>query len=406
MKGSKQTQSSWWQEVSTWLLGTAASVEQAVDSGWRRLGERLGLNQPVHIQVYHGFANPKQAWVSGRVLANKPAGGPKDDDTWWDNLLNTYRRWESDEVPGAWVEAVFAGQTLTAKTDEEGYYHLKFSLAKPLEGELWHPVQVRLLEPSTAKETERLGECRTTARGLTATGKVLVPPAAARFGVISDLDDTVIQTHITDLLTAAKLTFLHNAKTRKPLAGVAELYQALHLGPQGSASPDHNPIFYVSSSPWNLYDLLVDFLELNAIPAGPLLLRDLGISEQQFISGGHNHKLESVNRILTAYPTLPFVLIGDSGQEDAQLYWSVIQQHGSRIKAVYIRDVDPLRPSERDEQVRVIAKQAETIGVPMRLVTDSVMAAQHAAGLGLIASQAIVVVGQECEQDLQRKSMA
>ncbi len=402
MKRDKQTQSSWWQEASTWLLGAAASVEQTVDSGWRRLGERLGLNQPVHIQVYQGFANPKQAWISGRVLANKPAGGPKDDDTWWDNLLNTYRRWESDEVPGAWVEVLFAGRTLTAKTDEEGYYHLEFLLTKPLEGELWYPVQVRLLEPSATDETARLEESRTDSKVLTVTGKVLAPPASARFGVISDLDDTVIQTQITDLLTAAKLTFLHNAKTRKPLEGVAEFYQALRLGPNGAASPEHNPIFYVSSSAWNLYDLLVDFLELNAVPAGPLLLRDLGITEQQFISGGHSHKLESINRILAAYPALPFVLIGDSGQEDAQLYWSAIQQHGHRIKAVYIRDVDPARHSERDEQVRAIARQAEAFGVPMRLVTDSLVAAQHAAGIGLMASQAVATISRECEQDRQR----
>ena len=93
-----------------------------------------------------------------------------------------------------------------------------------------------------------------------------VGPGTA-FGVISDIDDTILHSSILDWKTAAQLTFLHNARTRKPLQGVSKLYQALQAGVDGKA---RNPVFYVSSSPWNLYDLLDDFIELNAIPFGPV----------------------------------------------------------------------------------------------------------------------------------------
>lgn len=94
-----------------------------------------------------------------------------------------------------------------------------------------------------------------------------MPPAKAKFGVISDLDDTVIQTNVLSVLQAAHNTFLHNAYTRLAFPGVAAFYQALQQGQDGSM----NPIFYVSNMPWNLYDLMNDFFDMRHIPRGPIL---------------------------------------------------------------------------------------------------------------------------------------
>src|SRR5687768_17759104 len=83
-------------------------------------------------------------------------------------------------------------------------------------------------------------------------GHVLVP-YGARFGVISDLDDTVVRSSATSVLKMACIVVRNNAHTRLPFEGVAAFYRALQLGP---ASESSNPIFYVSSSPWNSYDIL------------------------------------------------------------------------------------------------------------------------------------------------------
>lgn len=109
--------------------------------------------------------------------------------------------------------------------------------------------------------------------GLGGTGRVLVPDPGARFGVVSDLDDTVIQTGVRRVLHLLSATFLENARTRLPFPGVAAFYQALRA--EGPGIPP-NPIFYVSSSPWNFHDFLLEFLEVRGIPVGPLLLRDWG----------------------------------------------------------------------------------------------------------------------------------
>ena len=148
---------------------------------------------------------------------------------------------------------------------------------------------------------------------LETTQPVLQVLPSARFGIISDIDDTILQSSITDWKVAAQLTFLGNARTRKPLLGVAKLYAALQAAT--------NPLFYVSSSPWNLYDLLDDFLELNAIPAGPIFLRDIGTDTGKFIkTPGHGHKLERARSLIARNPQLRWVLLGDSGQADAELY--------------------------------------------------------------------------------------
>ncbi|MCW1925281.1 DUF2183 domain-containing protein [Luteolibacter arcticus] len=368
------------------LHRAAASGEETVDQARRDLWRATGRRQARHIVAYQGWADAKTVHVSGRVLANRPAGGPLDDHGWWDNLVNTWRRWESDEVPGACVALRFQDQEQTVIADEEGYYEAEFSLPESdHEGLMWF----------TATATTPGG-----GEEILATHDLMVPPADAAFGIISDLDDTVIHTGITSLLLAAKLTFLENAKTRKPLDGVASLYQALQHGHAGRLV---NPLFYISSSPWNLHDLLVDFLRLNEVPPGPLFLRDVGLDRTKFIKeAGHGHKEAKALRLLDAYPDLPFVLIGDSGQEDPAIYAAVAEQRPGRVRAIYIRDVDPEADSLLDTAVHRAVDRAAAVNVPMVLARDSLMIAEHASRSGLMPLAPVSAVVQEVEADRQR----
>jgi phosphatidate phosphatase APP1 len=218
--------------------------------------------------------------------------------------------------------------------------------------------------------------------GISAAGQVLITPANASLGIISDIDDTVLQTGAESLLTMARLTFLRNARTRLPFEGAAAFYNALH---QGVDQREANPLFFVSSSPWNLYDFLIDFLEFHQFPKAPILLRDLGIDANKFIGEKHSvHKAERIRRILSTYPDLPFVLIGDNGQEDGEIYRSIIHEFPGRIAAVYIRDVS--LEKEKKGLIDSIGIEMEERGVPFLRVADSYAAAEHAESLGLIAS--------------------
>jgi phosphatidate phosphatase APP1 len=298
-----------------------------------------------------------------------------------------YRRFDSHEIPGAQlVIRPGDGTEHPVVTDEEGYFTLNIEpkcLNPPVDF-LWHPVEVELVQAPAALPAERV-----------AHASVLVPPLDAEYGIISDIDDTVIQTSATDLLRMARTVLLRNARSRLPFQGVAEFYRQLQLGRNGKRN---NPFFYVSSSPWNLYDLLEDFLALNQIPPGPILLRDMALKRKSAndASEHHAHKLREIDNLLLTYPELPFVLIGDSGQEDPNIYREVVRRHPGRVLAIYIRDVNL---PERAALVERVSEELRGDKVEMLLVKDTINAAEHAVKTGLVFQEAVPAVVADKERD-------
>ncbi|PJJ60335.1 App1 family protein [Hymenobacter chitinivorans] len=371
------------------LLDKLGDWAEKADDLILRARTRLGLLDPLQIVPYRSYGTPTRLYVKGRLLTDKGIGEPNPTDSRWHNLLDMYRRFESNEIAGAQllVRPADKSEHLVV-TDDEGYFSLNLEprvLPEPI-NYMWYPVEVLL---------QAVPQPLTLPAGLRAQAPVLIPPADAEYGIISDLDDTVIQTSATDLLRMARTVLLRNARSRLPFKGVAEFYRALQLGRNGKRN---NPFFYVSSSPWNLYDLLEDFLNLNQIPPGPLLLRDFAVVRKSAKdpSEHHGHKLQEIDNILLTYPTLPFVLIGDSGQEDANIYREVVRRHPGRILAIYIRDV--LRP-DRATLVEKVSEELRGDKVEMLLVQDTVQAAEHAARNGLIFTEAIPAVVEEKQKD-------
>ena len=94
--------------------------------------------------------------------------------------------------------------------------------------------------------------------------------------VISDIDDTVMETGVANKLKMLWRLFVEDAESRVPFPGVAALYRALHAGASGDEA---NPMLYVSRAPWGIYDVLDEFFARHGIPAGPVLfLREWGVS--------------------------------------------------------------------------------------------------------------------------------
>jgi phosphatidate phosphatase APP1 len=304
--------------------------------------------------------------MKGRVLEEKGITRSSANDTIGTNLRNMIRRFASAEIPFACIRARFGDHELETVADEEGFFDLHFELAAPPStGTAWHPVEVDLLWP---KEEEA---------GARVTGSALVP-IGAKFGVISDLDDTVVHSSVTSFLRMVPIALLNNAHTRLPFEGVAAFYRALQRGGGGQ---EFNPIFYVSSSPWNLYDLLEDFLDVHGLPAGPLFLKDWSPTS---IQDRDKHKLGVIRTLLATYPKLPFILIGDSGEKDPEIYHKVVREHPGRIRAIYIRSVTL---EERDTAVRAIAHEVQCLGIEMLLVSDTSTAAEHATQSGFILDE-------------------
>ncbi len=361
----------------------------------RELGEKtqtarrvLRINDPHHVVPYRGYGNAHTVLVQGRALEDEGIASPTVADPAWRNLLTSFNRVETDPLPRARVRVRIGSTQREIIADEEGFIHEWLDLADPLPSDVgWHPASLELLAP-----------LRDPTKPVATTAQILVPPASATFGVISDIDDTVLQSNVANLVQAARHIAFGNARTRLPFAGVAAFYRALHHGPRGEAASMANPIFYVSSSPWNLYDVITDFLDLQGIPAGPVQLRDWDLRPGAHASKGHHtHKLSHITRIFETYPSLPFILIGDSTQEDPEIYHRVVAEHPSRVLAVYIRNVHA-RP-ERSAAIGRLAEEILAAHSTLILSDDTLAAAKHAAEKGWISAAALPAIGEEKKAD-------
>lgn len=326
-----------------------------------------GAGRGLMVVPYLGFGNAGKLWVKGRVLDEYIFREQTLEDSRWSNLMALYQRLESDEVAGARIVAHFQGQSIDTVTDSGGYFSFDIAPLAPLPGG-WHTVELELPD-SRGRDGDPVR----------AAAQVLVPAPGARFGIISDIDDTVLWTNVTNKLNMALMLARSNAHTRKPFKGVAAFYRALHQGAGGS---EGNPVFYVSSSPWHLFGPLVEFLRIQNIPLGPLLLRELGMREVFKLTSHGNHKLGKIELILRFYPDMQFVLIGDSGEQDPEIYAEVVRRYPASVRVIYIRNVNP-DPS-RIEALDKLIEQVSATGTQLILAPDSVFAASHAAAEGLI----------------------
>lgn len=352
------------------LLGVAARAKDALDSAVLRGKQATGLLRPLHARPYLGHGTAEVAYVKGRVRELPGRDQPRLTDGLLQNLAATVRQFTATPVPGARVRISFADTETEVISDADGYFRATLWPPRRLTAG-WHDVSATLLHPRVPGSTA----------GPTVS-QLLVPSADASFGIISDLDDTVLRSEATSPWRAVATVLLSNALTRTPFVGVAAFYRALQLGPSGSAN---NPLFYVSSGPWNLYDFVTGFLQCQHIPTGPLFLRAWGLDADALPSGGHRgHKSELILGLLDTYPQLRFVLIGDSGQQDPEIYRDIALRTPSRVLAVYIRDVTT---PKRDREVHAIAQQVRKTGVPFCLVSNTGEAARSAAELGLLTPE-------------------
>lgn len=336
------------------------------------IGRYRNLEQ-VYIIPYRSYGTFSHLYLKGRVLDNEPLKIVKDQSV-FKTIKNTWKQFDSFEIPQAALELQIHDKLkIHTETSDEGYFlidkNLKENLSEEASEEGWIKFAVfyrNELEPKTQLLADPF------------EGEFLIPSPEAEFGIISDIDDTILQTGVTSFLKwrLLKNSLLTNAYARIPLKNAPDLYQKLHLGKSGK---NKNPVFYLSNSPWNLYEYLKLFLDYNKFPKGPILLRDLRTTFEAAIKPEKPHKQKEITNILKTYPDLKFILIGDSGEHDATIYTEIAAQYSDRILAIYLRSV---RHEKRMERVRSIIDNFDT--VPVLMVENSVDAEKHARENGLI----------------------
>lgn len=297
----------------------------------------IGQNLPIKIATYRGFGRRDFLFLQGRVLVKKRLRN-SPMNTVLQNLINSYNLFESDEIPNAVLRVDVENHQFELITDREGYFTLSTPLDPPLvltSDEPWQKVNITLLKTPWTEDLEI--ETSTT---------VMFPPEESRIGIISDLDDTIIETGVASLFKwrAFYNTLFKSIHRRKVFDEVPAFFRALRRGNDGQG---FLPLFYLSNSPRNIYDLVTGYLKLHSMPKAPILLRDIGFPYKVHSQKDQGHKTESIIRILNMYPEKQFILIGDNAEKDPYIYHEIDQHYPGRVAAIYIRDVQKSRPLQR-----------------------------------------------------------
>lgn len=369
----------------SFILRFLYAIKRTYSSIKINIGIRIGLIKSIMIMPYKGFGNDKEIYFLVRVLKDRNIGNAQGQDGPWHNFKKMYKRFSSWEIPNVRVKAVFHGSEQIATTDEEGYAEFHIPIPDDFRAtQNWEIVQLELIDKVSAQQGK-----------VTAVNKIFMPLNHLEYGIISDIDDTIVPTGATRLWEMLKTTFFGNAYSRIPFPGVSAFYKALEKGRDEIKS---NPLFYVSSSPWNLYDFLMEFMDVHQIPKGPLMLRDLGLSREHLIAGSHfDHKLTQVEKIFSFFSGIHFILIGDSGQHDPEIYLQVIKDFPGRVKMIYIRDIK----ADRIQEMENIRLEMKKHGVSMLLVKDTMEAAKHALSKGWILDQDLNFIDINKKKDEQ-----
>jgi Uncharacterized conserved protein len=325
---------------------------------WFRLSDK-----PV-IKVYRGYGNPERFLIFGHVLKLSSFPRKKYKRGIVKNTFSMLRLFMVRPNRHAKLKLEWEGITYETKTEDDGFYKFEVHLQQPLEPG-WYEVEVELLFPH-----EPVKVC----------GKFFIP-YVYEFAFISDIDDTFLISHSSNLRKRLYVLLTKNAWSRKPFEGVVNHYQL--LAATGAAENTVRAFFFVSSSEWNLYDYIVEFARKNNLPLGVYLLNQMKVFHQLWKTGQNNHatKFMRIARILESYPEQKFILFGDDSQEDPNIYLKIVQHFPGKIYCIYLRHVY----KSNWERIKKIVDLLDASGVPCCYFKHSSEAIIHSKQLGLIA---------------------
>ncbi len=303
----------------------------------RFLKDLIDDPDPVRVFPYGGFGNGSRMQSLARVMEEEGV-----DETFsgkgLKNILHSLRRFETDEHPDVHVGIIWNNIRREIVSDSEGYLYFEAEEGLPeIESSTcFHPLTYEL--PREEKEP------------FIVEGSFMQPGTSSEFGVISDIDDTILETGV---ISPLKWKLLVNSITRSShhrtgFPQTHDFYYALQNGLSGKAS---NPFFYLSNSPWNIYYYLEAYLTRMEFPRGVIILRDIGKEHGIHIPYLTDSKEVRIEMILQMYPFLPFVLIGDAAEADARIYTDLAAKFPQQVRAILIRKVMSPKHNDRVRQL-------------------------------------------------------
>ncbi|MGO4955715.1 App1 family protein [Luteococcus sp. Sow4_B9] len=224
-----------------------------------------------------------------------------------------WRNFFGAPVPRAEVTVQMRGSRMEVRADRGGYVDVRLKLDD--------------LEPGI-HEAEVV-----TRDGQVSLVPVQVVSSEETFGLVSDLDDTVISTSLPRLFIAAWNSFVVTEEGRRAVPGMARMYQQMLAEHPGA------PVIYVSTGAWNTHAFLTRFLARHGFPKGAMLLTDWGPTNTGWFRSGPDHKRQSLRELARDFPNIKWVLVGDDGQHDPSLYAEFAELQPDRVRAIAIRQL-------------------------------------------------------------------
>ncbi|MEV7228728.1 phosphatase domain-containing protein [Polymorphospora sp. NPDC051019] len=289
-------------------LHRAARFEDAVRNIMERRLRQRGWD--VVLLPYTGYGAPGWIRVLGRVLLSRTGGKPRRRP----KKVRGWRSFLTVSVNSAPVVIEAGDQRHEVLADRGGFVDVV--VRADLEPG-WHTV--RLSSPG----------------GEPVDAPVRVVDPAVRFGIVSDIDDTVMVTALPRPLLAGWNTFVLDEHARASVPGMAVLYERLVNAHPGA------PVLYLSTGAWNVAPTLTRFLGRHLYPAGPLLLTDWGPTVDRWFRSGREHKRATLVRLAEEFPDIKWLLIGDDGQHDQEIYAEFAAAYPDNVAAVAIRRLSP-----------------------------------------------------------------
>ena len=297
----------------------AARLEDGIR---RRLNHRLtkrGWHQRVF--AYAGYGTPERARIFGRVNLSKHE--PEERRTALthhrDSLLDIAQRgWRvflTAPALGVQARVSFGDATVETVTDRGGYIDVELS-GHGL-GPGWQEAQIDL------------------PNGDSVTSSVFIVDPQVRIGLVSDIDDTVMVTHLPRILIAGWNTFVRSELVREQVPGMAAMYRSL------LADEPQMPVLYLSTGAWNVAPAITRFLRRHDFPLGPLLLTDWGPTNTGWFRSGQEHKERELRLLREFFPQVRWILVGDDGQHDPVIYSEFAVEHPEAVEAICIRELTP-----------------------------------------------------------------
>ena len=269
-------------------------------------------NDPIFFHPYFAFHYKGTTYVKARAIQDYPVAS-KASDRPLKSFFKMVLRLLTDEVKGYTLQLKSKDHLQTIVTDHEGYFF-------------------------TSIDEQYSNHITLTGKdAITKNVPVMLINPHARSVIVSDIDDTILMTGVRSKFKWRLIynSFFKNPWKRKEFDQSSQVYQSL----VAHSEKGHDPIIYLSNSPWNIFDYITTYLEEQNFPKGIVMLRDIGRQNLKKKTLEQSNKYIQLERLLQIFKDLNFVLIGDSGEKDFAIYTSLARHYPNRVAGIFIRNI-------------------------------------------------------------------